>query len=50
MSEQKKVYLYMIEKAAKECNDISTLDLVWKILVKMNESNENGGKMRNEYI
>lgn len=34
MSPMKEAYLYMIGKAAEECNDISTLDLVWRILVK----------------
>ena len=32
MSEGKKAYLDMITRAVHECNDISTLDLAWKIL------------------
>ena len=32
MSEDKKTYLDMIVRAVHECNDISTLDLAWKII------------------
>ena len=33
-SNEKMAYVELINKAMKECNDISTLDLVWKILTK----------------
>lgn len=34
MSEEKRAYLDMINRAAQECNDISMLDLVWKLLAR----------------
>lgn len=44
MSEQKKAYIEMINKAMEETNDIPLLDLVWRILVKATGKNRRGAE------
>lgn len=36
MSEQKRAYLDLLNRAAKECNDVSLLQLCYTLIVKSN--------------
>lgn len=44
MSEQKRAYLDLLNRAAKECNDVSLLHLCYTLIIRSTIESKKGGR------